>query len=116
MPLSSLGVAQSALAAVRLASNQTVFCEDMGIVNISAVYTSNMQRAVQTAGILAQQAGLGQVIEDDRLRERSVGEWSGLTYEEVGRRGVCCFLCRCACLDQTCVLVPRTRIPVGEEM
>ena len=83
MPLSSLGVAQSALAAVRLASNQTVFSEEMGIVNITAVYTSNMQRAVQTASILAQQAGLGSVIEDERLRERSVGEWSGLTYEEV---------------------------------
>ena len=39
----------------------------------------------QTASILSQQAGLGPVVEDNRLRERSVGEWSGLTYEEVWR-------------------------------
>ena len=33
----------------------------MGIVNITAVCTSNLQRAVQTASILDQQAGLGPV-------------------------------------------------------
>ena len=86
MPLSSLGLAQSALAAVRLASNESMFCEEMGIINITAVYTSNMQRAVQTASILSQQAGLGPIVQDARLRERSVGEWSGLTYDEVQRK------------------------------
>jgi len=86
MPLSSLGVAQSALAAVRLAANESVHCESLAVMNISAVYTSNMQRAVQTASILSQQAGLGPVVQDERLRERSVGEWSGLTYEQVQRK------------------------------
>jgi len=48
MPLSSLGVAQSALAAIRLAGgNTTIHGEDLGIRNITAVYSSNMQRAVQ---------------------------------------------------------------------
>jgi len=53
----------------------------------------------QTASILAQQAELGPVIEDERLRERSVGEWSGLTYEEVRVRIY--LLSKCVCLSLT---------------
>jgi probable phosphoglycerate mutase len=51
----------------------------------TAIISSDLCRAVQTARLLAELVGLP-VILDRRLRERSVGEWEGLTRDEVVRR------------------------------
>jgi probable phosphoglycerate mutase len=51
----------------------------------TAIVSSDLCRAVQTARPLADLLGLP-VILDPRLRERSLGEWEGLTREEVVRR------------------------------
>ena len=54
MPLSSLGVAQSALAAIRLASNQTLHGEEMGIVNITARRSRReSRRSLNSSHVLA---------------------------------------------------------------
>jgi 2,3-bisphosphoglycerate-dependent phosphoglycerate mutase len=51
-------------------------------LGISAIYASDLQRARQTAEIIAEQ--LGQSVRyDERLRERNVGRWQGLTVEEM---------------------------------
>jgi broad specificity phosphatase PhoE len=50
-----------------------------------AVYSSPLQRARQTAEFLAHAQGLS-VCLDDRLKERDVGAWSGLTEPEVRER------------------------------
>lgn len=49
---------------------------------MSALYTSDLCRAVETATIIA--TGLGfSPIEDARLRERGVGIWQGLSRDEI---------------------------------
>lgn len=51
----------------------------------SSIISSDLARAVQTARPLSELVGLP-VILDQRLRERSLGEWEGLTRDEVVRR------------------------------
>jgi broad specificity phosphatase PhoE len=51
-------------------------------IGMSCLYTSDLKRAVQTADILAAKLGFS-AIYDERLRERSIGEWQGLTIEEM---------------------------------
>jgi 2,3-bisphosphoglycerate-dependent phosphoglycerate mutase len=51
-------------------------------IGISTMYTSDLRRAYQTAEILCEQLGFAPRA-DARLRERGVGEWQGLTQEEV---------------------------------
>jgi glucosyl-3-phosphoglycerate phosphatase len=50
----------------------------------TAIISSDLARAVQTARPLAELVGLP-VILDPQLRERSLGEWEGLTRDEVVR-------------------------------
>jgi broad specificity phosphatase PhoE len=50
---------------------------------VDGVISSDLLRAAETAAIIAQQLGVGPVIVDERLRERDVGEWSGLTDVEI---------------------------------
>jgi probable phosphoglycerate mutase len=52
---------------------------------LDAVYSSDLLRARETAGILAEPLGL-RVRLDPRLREVDVGGWSGLTHGEIELR------------------------------
>ena len=69
-PLSELGRAQAEATARALASE-----------NITAIYSSDLLRAAQTAEPLARSTGL-RVEQSSAFRERSVGLMEGLTFEE----------------------------------
>lgn len=73
-PLDELGERQAAALAEHLSGEP-----------FAAVYTSPQTRARQTAEALARRQGLGVKV-DDRLRERHVGAWAGLTEAEVRER------------------------------
>jgi broad specificity phosphatase PhoE len=69
-PLSKLGREQAEATGKALASQ-----------NFSAIYSSDLQRAVETARPLARLTGLA-VQQTEDFRERSVGVMEGLTFEE----------------------------------
>ncbi|HST50840.1 MAG TPA: histidine phosphatase family protein [Pyrinomonadaceae bacterium] len=69
-PLSELGARQAEATARALARE-----------GVTAIYSSDLLRAVQTAGPLAREAGL-EIKRTDALRERSVGRMEGLTFED----------------------------------
>jgi broad specificity phosphatase PhoE len=71
--LSELGRRQAALAAASIGA-------------VDGIISSDLLRAAETAAIIAQQLGVGPVMTDERLRERDVGEWTGLTRIEINRR------------------------------
>jgi broad specificity phosphatase PhoE len=50
---------------------------------VDAVVASDLRRARATAEILAETLDLGPVAVEPRLRERDVGEWAGLTREQI---------------------------------
>lgn len=50
-----------------------------------AIWSSDLQRALRTAQIIAALLGVGPVRTDERLREKHVGPWEGLTHAEVER-------------------------------
>jgi broad specificity phosphatase PhoE len=52
---------------------------------IDAIYSSDLRRAHETAEIVAAHNDLDVVVDPD-LRERDVGEWSGLTMPEIEER------------------------------
>jgi probable phosphoglycerate mutase len=74
-PLSPLGEAQATAAGHHLAG-----------MGLTGVVTSDLQRARRTGEVIADALGLGQVRVDADLRERDVGDWSGLTTEEIEQR------------------------------
>lgn len=51
-------------------------------IGMSALYSSDLYRAEQTAEILSGSLGFKPVL-DSRLRERNIGEWQGLTRAEM---------------------------------
>src|SRR5579871_6119870 len=57
----------------------------VGESGISAIYSSDLRRAADTASIVADALGLT-VRVDAELREVDVGEWSGLTSAEIEAR------------------------------
>jgi probable phosphoglycerate mutase len=69
-PLSDRGEQQARAAADRLGA-------------VGAIVASDLHRAATTAVLIAQGLGVGPVIVDERLRERDVGEWTGLTRREI---------------------------------
>lgn len=73
-PLSELGRRQAEAAARALASE-----------GVTAIYSSDLLRAVQTAEPLARMTGL-EINMTDAFRERSVGRMEGLTFEEAAER------------------------------
>jgi probable phosphoglycerate mutase len=70
-PLNAVGRDQARVLAERLAG-----------VPAAAIYSSDLRRAAETAQIVGDRLGL-RVREIEGLREIDVGEWSGLTVEEV---------------------------------
>ena len=68
--LSELGRRQAAVAAGSIGA-------------VDGIISRDLLRAAETAAIIAQQLGIGPVMVDERLRERDVGEWSGLTDVEI---------------------------------
>jgi probable phosphoglycerate mutase len=73
-PLSSLGRAQ-ALATARALSSEA----------LTAIYSSDLKRAVQTAKPLAELTGLP-IHATEAFRERSVGVMEGLTFEDAAQK------------------------------
>lgn len=55
----------------------------LGVVD--AIVSSDLQRAAETAAIIAGELGVGPVVLDPDLRERHAGEWEGLTRPEIER-------------------------------
>lgn len=73
-PLSQTGRAEARAAAARLRGT------------VGAVVASDLERAFQTATILAEELDLDPPVPDPGLREIDVGEWSGLTRDEIEER------------------------------
>lgn len=69
-PLTELGRHQAWSAAAHLGA-------------VDAIVASPLQRAADTAEIIAEQLGVGPVSFDPDLVERDAGEWSGLTKPEI---------------------------------
>jgi broad specificity phosphatase PhoE len=72
-PLSDLGRWQAVEAAAKLGQ-------------LDVVVSSSQQRALETAAIVGGAIGVGPIHVVDDLRERSAGEWSGLTHDEIELR------------------------------
>ena len=56
---------------------------DLAGVPLDAVASSDLHRARRTAELVGEVLGLGEPLVEPRLRERSVGEWEGLTFDEI---------------------------------
>lgn len=69
-PLSALGRRQARQAA-----------DVIGAVDV--IVASDLERASHTAAIISETIGVGPVVIEPLLRERSAGEWSGLTRAEI---------------------------------
>lgn len=74
--LSELGRSQARFVGSVLAARGLAF---------AGAWSSDLARAAETAALLADALGLGAVIHDPRLREADVGEWEGLTSDEIER-------------------------------
>jgi broad specificity phosphatase PhoE len=72
-PLSDLGRQQAKAAAGSIGA-------------VDAVAASDLSRALETAAIVSDELGVGPVAVEPGLRERSVGEFSGLTRDEIAAR------------------------------
>jgi probable phosphoglycerate mutase len=69
-PLTDEGREQSFRAAEKLGTFDVVGCSDL-------------QRAHETAAIISNSIGVGPLVVDERFRETHVGEWQGLTHNEI---------------------------------
>ncbi|KAL7245126.1 hypothetical protein ACSBR2_000456 [Camellia fascicularis] len=73
--LNEVGRQQAAAVADRL-SKETV---------ISAVYASDLKRALETAHIIASKCGVPEVIQDPNLRERHLGDLQGFVFHKAAK-------------------------------
>lgn len=71
-PLSPLGETQARAAAERLVG-----------AGLASVVSSDLQRARRTAVLIAERLGLAVLPVEPDLRERNIGDWSGLTTAEI---------------------------------
>ncbi len=76
-PLSERGIGQIKRLADYIARN--------GPDKLNAVYSSNLGRAVKSAGIIAGPYGIEPVIVEG-LKERDFGAWEGMTFDEIKER------------------------------
>jgi probable phosphoglycerate mutase len=74
-PLTGQGIQQATMLAARLSS-----------VHFDAIYSSDLERARQTAKIIASKANSVAVTFDNRIRERHFGRFQGLTWEEIEKK------------------------------
>ena len=74
VPLNPAGMRQARAAA-----------ESLRGTNLEAIYTSDLQRARQTAEAVAAATG-AHVRQDRRLREIALGAWEGMSFDEIHRR------------------------------
>ena len=81
VPLSGNGIAQIKRLAAFLSGK--VARRESG--KLTAIYTSGLSRAVKTAEIIAEPFGLEPVVVDG-LKERSFGEWEGMSFDEVDEK------------------------------
>jgi broad specificity phosphatase PhoE len=58
---------------------------DLSHIELTAVYSSDLKRALETARTIADSQGLA-VTTDRDLREIDQGDWEGLTVDEIARR------------------------------
>lgn len=54
--------------------------------SVDAIVSSDLQRAMETALVISGAIGVGPVLTDEGLRERDVGDWTGLTRGEIQER------------------------------
>ena len=73
--LSELGQKQSREFAERLKTSE---------INFQSIWASSLKRAVKTASAIGEVLGIQPQI-DERLRERNLGEWEGLTRKEIDK-------------------------------
>jgi probable phosphoglycerate mutase len=73
VPLSDMGRRQAQLLAERLKS-----------ISVVALYSSPLQRALETALLICEAMGREPVV-DSRLTELNYGTWEGMTFEEIER-------------------------------
>jgi broad specificity phosphatase PhoE len=57
-------------------------CNFVRNIGMSTLFSSDLRRAEQTAQILADRLGFAPIL-DERLRERNIGNWQGLTMTEM---------------------------------
>lgn len=72
-PLSELGRQQSRLAGKRLHE-------------VDVAVSSDLVRAIDTATLMIEALGIAPAAVEPRLRERDVGEWTGLSRDQINRR------------------------------
>ncbi|XP_068636969.1 phosphoglycerate mutase-like protein 4 [Aristolochia californica] len=73
--LNDIGRQQAAAVADRLSKE----------FSVSAIYSSDLKRAYDTAQIIAKSCGLPEVKKDARLRERNLGDLQGLVFREASK-------------------------------
>lgn len=71
-PLTDDGREQAFRAAEKLGTFDVIACSDL-------------QRAHETATIISNSLGVGPLVVDERFRETHVGEWQGLTHDDIER-------------------------------
>lgn len=69
-PLTDLGREQARKAAAAVGA-------------VDAIYSSPLQRAFETASIIAESIGVGPVVAAPGIMERNAGEWQGLTHAQI---------------------------------
>jgi broad specificity phosphatase PhoE len=64
-------------------SHATVVGPELAEFDFASLHASDLARTIETASLLNQSLNLGQPEFNAALRERGVGEWSGLVHEEI---------------------------------